>query len=328
MSKSIMYAGVDVGKNEFWVALGTAKPRKFAHSAAGVRALGAHLSKVAGHRRVHLCMEATGIYSQALALRLLTLPNVEVSIVNPAQIKAFARAQLRRTKTDRVDAAVILAFAKSQRPAPWTPESPAAYTLARLVAQRQALDEDVTRWKNRQHAASYDLRAVAEVDRSQAEVVQTLIGERERVEKAIAELLAAEPELAADRAVLQTIIGIGPISSIQLLAYAKGCLTVRTGKEVTAHAGLAPAEHQSGSSVHGKSHLAKQGNVHLRTCLYMPTVTAITHNPVIREFYHRLLAQNKPPKVALVACMRKLLMIARAILISRQPFNPAYQRLT
>lgn len=328
MSKKVMYVGVDVGKDEFWVALETGKPRKFANSAAGVRALGTHLKKVAGCRRVHLCMEATGIYSQGLALRMLTLPNVEVSIVNPAQIKAFARAQLRRTKTDGVDTTVIQAFAQSQRPASWTPESSATYTLARLVAQRQAVDEDLTRWNNRQHAASYDPRAVAEVNRSQAEIVATLTRERARIETAIADLLAAEPELAADRAVLQTIIGIGPISSVQLLAYAKGCLTVRTGKEVTAHAGLAPAEHQSGSSVHGKSHLAKQGNVHLRTCLYMPAMSAIRHNPVIREFYQRLRAQHKPPKVALVACMRKLLIIARAILISRKPFDPAYQALT
>lgn len=328
MSKTMMYVGVDVGKDELWAAMTTTKPRPFPHTKTGVTALSTWIMKAAGDARVHVSMEATGIYSQALAMRLVAHANLEVSIVNPAQINAFARAQLRRTKTDRVDAAVILAFAQSQTPLPWTPEAPAISKLSRLVAHREAVDEDLTRWKNRQHAASDDPRGVKEVDQSQAKMVRMLTRQRATIENAIAALIAAEPALAEDRAVLQTITGIGPVSSVQLLAYAKGRLTERTARQVTAHAGLAPAHRQSGSSVRGKSHIAKQGDMRLRTCLFMPVLSAIRHNPVIREFYHRLLERRKPKKVALVACMRKLLLIARAILISREPFNPAYQPLT
>jgi len=329
MSKQLMYVGVDVGKDEVWATLATTKPKSFAQSTAGVQALRAWMRKNATGARVHVCMEATGIYSQALALRLLTgADDLEVSIINPAQIKAFARAQLRRTKTDQVDAAVILAFAETQTPRPWSPEPSALHTLSRLVAHREALTEDLRRWTNRQHAASCDPRVVQAVDRSQAAIVRILTRELTKIEQALAALMAAEPTLAEQRAVLQTIPGIGPVASLELMAAAKGCLTARTSRQVTAHAGLAPAHRQSGSSVRGHSQIAKQGNVRLRTCLYMPVISAIRHNPVIRMFYQRLRTNGKPKKVALIACMRKLLVIARAILISKKPFDPAYQPLT
>lgn len=112
------------------------------------------------------------------------------------------------------------------------------------------------------------------------------------------------------------------------LAYGGDALTLRTRRQLDAHAGLAPAQRQSGSSVRGKSHIAKQGNARLRKALYMPTLVAGQYNPQLKRYYERLVERGKPKKVALTACMRKLLNLLRAMLIKKTLFNPAYQPLT
>ena len=119
MSKSTFYVGVDVGKDELCVAVEGHKPRSFKHTPCGIKGLYHWTGRLAGEALLHFCMESTGVYSRSLAVRFGSFAGVEVSIVNPAQIAAYAKAQLRRTKTDGVDAAVILSFAQSQKPLPW-----------------------------------------------------------------------------------------------------------------------------------------------------------------------------------------------------------------
>ena len=110
-----------------------------------------------------------------------------------------------------------------------------------------------------------------------------------------------------------------------MLAYGKTALTNYSARALVAHVGIAPRHRQSGISVWGKSHLAKEGDKRLRCILYMSTLVGIVPNPILKKFYQRLLAKGKPKKVALIACMRKLLLIVRAILIKQVPFNPAIQ---
>lgn len=137
-----------------------------------------------------------------------------------------------------------------------------------------------------------------------------------------------DPELAEDMALLTTISGVATRSAAQILAYGGHRLITYSRRQLDAHAGLAPAERQSGTSVRGKSHLAKQGNGRMRRALYMPTLVAVRFNPRLQRFYQRLLEKGKARKVALTACMRKLLNIIRAMLINRKPFDPEYSPLT
>lgn len=328
MSKSIVYAGVDVGKDELWVAMTKRKPRKFANTKAGVKALVNWCRKVVGDAALHVCMEATGVYSQAAAVNLYPLAKVEISIVNPAQIAAFAKAQLRRTKTDSVDARVILEFAQSQSPPVWAPAPKAFQQLYALVKQADAMRDSLARWNNRAHAQSYLCDLPREVKKSQRDVECFFTRQLEKLEKAIDELIKSDDTLKRQVKLLNTIPGIADLTAHRMLAYGKEHLTRRSAKELTAHAGLAPKHRQSGSSIRGKSRLNKAGDRRLRTILYMPTLCAIVHNPIIKKRYQHLLDQGKCKMLAVVACMRKLLLIIQAMLIKNKPFNPEILTLT
>ena len=328
MSKETFYVGVDVGQDEVWAVVVGRKPRSFKQTVSGVRSLRQWVSKAAGNARVHLCMEATGVYSYLLGSRLHPYADTEVSIVNPAQIKAFARAQLRRTKTDQVDARVILAFAISQHPRPWKPESPATQQLYQLVTQLETLKADRQEWRNRLRTQGLVPNLAPRLKKSSTAIIRSFERQIAVVHKQITRLCNADPELRRQVKLLCSVDGFGKLTAVSMLASGKRALTERSDKALTAHTGLAPCHRQSGTSLHGKSTIAKQGDKRLRRILYMPALVASQHNPIIRSFYQRLIQGGKPKKLALVACMRKLLLIARAILISGKPFNPNYQPLT
>lgn len=325
MDNSCVYVGVDVGHETFWAVTAGQKARQFDHTPAGVRALVAWVRRHVGAAvPLHVCCEATGIYSRTLAVRLLAYPLLEVSIVNPAQVAAFGQAQLRRTKTDAVDAQVIFDFACSQRPRPWTPEAPALRELSLLVAQADALRANLRQWQNRIHAHRFAGDAPTAVRHSDTVVVRCLRRQLAQVEGAIRRLWVDDATLSHQVQLLTSIPGVAETTAVRLIAYGKTALTDRSARALTAHAGLAPRHKQSGTSVHGKSRLAKHGHRHLRRSLYMPTLVAIVHNPRLRADYQRLLAQGKPKMLAVAACMRKLLLLAQAVLKNQQPFNPTY----
>jgi transposase len=324
MDKRIEYVGVDVGQEEVWAVMRGAKPRKFQHCGSGIQALGRWAQQRAADAHVHFCMEATGVYSRSVAVRLLDGKHGAVSIVNPAQIAAYGRAQLRRTKTDQVDAQVILSFAQSQQPIPWTPEPPALRQLTQLVSQADVLRVDLQRWGNRRHTQQRTGDLPAMVRRTTTQIIRHLQRQLDRLEREIDTLLASSPELQRQVDLLSSIPGIARLSATRLLAYARGTMTAYPARALVAQAGLAPRHYQSGRSVRGKSRLAKQGDKRLRSTLYMPALVGIVHNPILKTFYQRLLETGKPKKLAIVACMKKLLVISRAILINQKPFNPAF----
>jgi transposase len=328
MSKERLSVGVDVGKDEVMVAIAGQKPKAFGTSQPDMKRLMKWVKSQAGSRGIHIGMEATGVYSSKIALALCAYPGVTVSVINPAQIKAYGRAVLRRTKTDSVDAQLICDFVRSQTPAAWTPPSATQQELKALVTHADAIRDEIRRWANRRHARQHLTHLPAVIATSTAEVVATLTQELATIEAAIMQICQSDTTLAEDMAIAVSIPGIGNRSAAQLLAYGGHALTQRTRRQLDAHAGLAPAERQSGTSVHGKSHIAKAGNARLRRALYMPTLVAVRYNPILKRHYDRHLERGKPKKVALTACMRKLLNILRAMLISRKPFNPAYQPLT
>jgi transposase len=328
MNKSHFCVGIDVGKDELVVAIKQGRPRVFRTSMAEIRRLGRWVLKQAGEQQVHIGMEATGVYSRPVAAVLSLHEQFTVSVINPAQIKAFGRAMLTRTKTDQVDAGVIREFVRSQSPSAWTPPQSVREQLSALVAQADAIRQQIQQWKNRQHAQQHHGNTPRTVTRSTSTIIRWLERERQRLYDAIDRLCQTDTALTEDMALLTTINGVATRSAAQILAYGGDNLITRSRRQLDAHAGLVPAQRQSGTSVRGKSHLAKQGNARLRRALYMPTLVAVQFNPVLKRFYQRLLEKGKPKKVALTACMRKLLNIIRAMLIKRTPFNPKYQPLT
>jgi len=232
---------------------------------------------------------------------------------------------MKRCKTDQIDAEVIRAYAESQKPVVWKPAPKSLQQLTALVTQADAIKDCLGQWRNRHHAQKFTPVLPEEVKKSQQSIERSLTTQLNKVETAITNLCAQESTLAQQVALLCTIPGIADKSAVKLLAYGQDWLTERSAKALTAHAGLAPHHHQSGTSVRGKSRIDKRGNPKLRKTLYMPALVAVHCNPILMKFYQRLLNNGKPKKMALVAAMRKLLLICRAMLITKKSFNPLIQ---
>jgi len=328
MSKDVFYVGVDVGSREVCGSVAGLKARCFAHSGKGIVSLRAWADKTAAGREQHFCLEGTGVYGVSVATLLLREPDTRVSIVNPAQIKAFAKAQLRRCKTDQVDAEVIRQFAEATQPPLWQPPSKEQRQLSELVLLRDQLLAELQQWRNRRHSREYlnDLPTI--VKQTYQGLLRSLRRQLQKVESAITAFVAENAQIAQQVQLLSSIPGIADRSAVQLLAYGQNWLTDVSAKALVAHCGLAPHPKQSGSSLNRGGALDKRGNWRIRKALYMPTITAIRHNPIIKNFYVRLCARGKAKMVAIIAAMKKLLLIARAILKHKKTFNCNLKLLT
>jgi transposase len=310
-----MFVGIDIAKLKFDVALlinGKSKHKVFSNNTEGFAALLSWLEQQdAG--AAHLCMEATGVYYEALAL-YLSDAQYQVSVVNPAQIAAFAKSGLARVKTDKTDAKLIAQFCMAMRPALFVPPSQAVRQLQALVRRLDSLKDLQQQECNRLDVALPVVRPSIE------SVLRTLESEIKALEKIIRRHIDDDPDLRERRDLLDSIPGIGKVTSALLLAEVP-FERHATAKTVTAFAGLNPRPFESGSSVRGKARLSKTGSTRLRSALYMPAIVALQHNPAIRAFYLNLLSKGKPKMLAVAACMRKLLALAFAILKSKQPFR-------
>jgi transposase len=311
--------GIDVAKAKLDVALrrpdGKLRSKVVDNTPDGFVVLSAWLLKQ-GVSELHACLEATGTYWEAVAEYLVDA-GFRVSVVNPAQIKAFGAAQLVRTKTDKADARLIAGFCAAQCPAPWQAPAPAIRELRALVARRNALDTMRTQEKNRLPVAREAVRAGIE---AHLDYLEQAIAE---IEALIREKIDRDPGLKQQRELLDSIPGLGDKTIPVLLSYYGGELRFEKAKEAVAFAGLDPRQHESGSSVRGRPRLSKVGHSALRKALYMPAMVAITKTHWGRVFRDRLRAAGKPPMVIIGAMMRKLVHVAFGVLKSGKPFNPA-----
>ena len=294
--------GIDVSKNTLDTSLlAGAKPRSrsFANSPDGWRQLIAWLAKEKV-RQVHACLEATGRYSLGIALALHEAGHV-VSLVNPAQIRDFARTKLGRNKTDQVDAAHIREYAELFKPRPWTPPSPAVRRLCELQTIRAATVAGLTEWKNRGASGMADDRALA---LAKATIKHFTL---EAVDQAIAETIDNDPELCAKRTLLVSISGVGETLAGIVLAELPGPDVLGSSAAVAAYAGLNPRQHQSGTSINRPARISKIGNAVLRTALSMPALSAMRYNPAVAALVDRLKGRLTGKQIV-VAAMRKLLV--------------------
>lgn len=310
--------GIDVSKAKLDLALkrpnGKFRTQTLANTAEGFAALSAWLGTEA-LSELHVCMEATGTYWEAVAAYLADA-GYTVSVVNPAQIKAFGTASLVRTKTDRVDARLSAAFCLAQCPAPWQAPSVALRELRALVTRRETLQALRIQEHNRLLVAREAVRRGIEAHLRYLEQAIT------EVEAAIRQKIDEDPGLKAQNALLDTVPGLGEKTIPVLLSYYGGPRRFDKAKEAAAFAGLDPRQHESGSSVRGKPRLSKVGHAFLRKALYMPALVTITKTAWGRLFRDRLAAAGKPPRVIIGAMMRKLIHVAFGVLKSGKPFNP------
>jgi transposase len=310
--------GIDVSKAKLDVALrlaeGKFRSKVVNNNAQGFVALSAWLEKHAA-APLQVCMEATGVYWEAVAVYLSDAGHT-VSVVNPAQIKAFGTASLVRTKTDRVDARLIAAFCAAQSPLPWQAPSASLRELRALVARREALEVMRVQESNRLLVARESVHTDIQ---SHLEYLQHAIAE---IEAAIRRKIDDDPDLKQQHALLESIPGLGEKTIPVMLSYYGGPLRFEKAKQAAAFAGLDPRQRESGSSVRGKPRLSKVGHAFLRKALYMPAMVATTRTAWGRALRERLAKAGKPPMVIIGAMMRKLVHVAFGVLKSGKPFNP------
>lgn len=268
---------------------------------------------------VHACLEATSTYGLALAAFLHAAGHT-LSVVNPFQIKAFAQSELRRTKTDKVDAALIARFCRAMAPRPWTPPPSGLAELQALSRRLEALKAMHTQEANRLQVPGTPALVLDSI----RAVLAALEAQISLIERQIDEHLDQHSDLKAQCDLLDSIPGIGHTSAVVLRTELGNPTDYASGRQLAAQAGLVPTQRQSGSSVRGKAHLSKRGNPRLRKSLYWPAITAMSKIARFREFAQRQRNQGKKGLVIISAIMRKLIELAFAILKRGRPFDPNY----
>ncbi len=306
------WVGIDVSKASWDVAIHDRKAvERYASDEDGCRRL---LAAITALPAVHVCVEATGGYERAL-VAALRAQSVAVSVVNPRQIRDFARAAGQLAKTDAIDARMIARYGAVMRPAASESLGEHQEKLRALRTRRQQVSEALVQEKNR-------LGTVVDRDarRSIEDAIEFYRRQLRGLDEQLAQLMEADPEFRRQRALLVSVPGVGATTAAALTAELPelGRLNRRQAARLV---GLAPINRDSGT-LRGKR-LIGGGRATVRKGLYMATLVATKHNPVIRAFYQALLHKGKAKMTALVACMRKLLLILNAIVKTNQPWKYA-----
>lgn len=263
-------------------------------------------------------IEATGGYQRRVVAALVAAGQT-VAVVNPRQVRDFARGLGILAKTDRIDARVIARFGQHAQPRPSEISSEKQAELKELVTRRRQLIELRTAEKNRLEMAS--AKTVSKNIRHMLEQLDKQVGQ---LEEQIGKLLESDPKLSSKAALLDTVPGVGPVTITSLLVEVPELGRLNRG-QIAALVGVAPFNRDSGK-FHGRRAIWG-GRSAVRSVLYMAALTARRCNPLIREFANRLEAAGKPFKVVLTACMRKLLVILNTMLKTNLPWNPKLQSL-
>jgi len=321
----MLFVGIDIAKLTFDVAVlidGQYHNRQFTNTLSGFSQLIKWVSSL--NQCAYFCLEATGIYGLQLAKHLYK-NNQKVVVANPIQTNAFAKMEMARNKTDKADAISISRYCQHLfnqggiEKSLFTPK-PAAFERIQFLVTR--LDQ-LNKLKNQENNR-LDVSLDKAASRSVKSMLTFIDKQIAMIKKEIVTIVKQDKLLTAQVGLLNSINGIADKTAWALLAYIGDISLFNNAKQITSYAGLNPSIAQSGTSIN-RSSLSKMGCARLRKSLYMPALVAVRFNPLMQAFYEKLLAKGKPKKVALVAVMRKLLVIAYGVLKSGKPFDVNYQ---
>ena len=309
-----IYVGIDVAKSQLDIAV---RPMGEQWSVSNdEEGIGHLVSRLKALSPVVVVLEATGGFEKPVVASLATA-GLPVAVVNPRQVRDFARATGRLAKTDRLDAQVLAQFAEAVRPSVRPLPDDQAKALEALLARRRQVVGMITAEKNRLRTAGPHVRQdildhIAWLERDLA-----------KLDAEMGETVRQSPLWREKDQLLRSVPGVGPVLSLTLLAELPelGSLNRR---QIAALVGVAPLNRDSGSQ-RGRRRIWG-GRARLRAVLYMGALAASRHNPVIALFHDRLCAAGKPKKLALTACMRKLLTILNAMVKHQTPWNHADPR--
>ena len=292
----VKYIGIDVSKVHLDVAIEDASPERFENTSPGIKSL---IKRLQAEGDCFVVMEATGGLQFPLAVAL-SEAGLLVAVVNPRQVRDFARAMGYLAKTDAIDACVIQQFAARIKPEPRPLRDEETRELSDLVTRREQLITMLTAEKNRLQTATKRVRKDIKAH------IKWLEKRLSDVDDDLRRAIKTSPLWRAKDNLLQSVPGVGPTTSAKLISSLPE-LGQLNRRQIAALVGLAPFNRDSGA-FRGRRTIWG-GRAHVRAVLYMAALSATKYNPVIRTFYQRLLEKGKRKKVALTACMRKLLTI-------------------
>jgi len=308
-STSSPFVGIDVSKAQLDVAVGQAgEAWQAGNDPLGIQRSVERLRQLSPTRVV---VESTGGLELPLVVELYAA-GLPVALVNPGRVREFARSLGQLAKTDRLDARLLARFAEAIQPPVVRLRAEVEQHLAALMARRRQVLDMLTAEKNRLATTRLNLRARLEKH------IDWLQQELQALNQEIDEFIQQTPEFRHKDHLLRSVPGVGPVTSAILLADLPE-LGRLNRKKIAALVGVAPFNRDSGGR--RGQRWVKGGRVAVRNVLYMATVAAVRFNPVLKAFYTRLVAQGKPKKVALVACMRRLLTILNAMMRDLQPWQ-------
>jgi len=309
------FVGIDVSKTQLDIALRpSGATGSFPNNEPGIKLLVQRLCAV---KPVLIVLEATGGIERTL-VRALVAAELPVAVANPRQVRDFAKATGQLAKTDVLDAQILARFAEAVRPVVRPVPDEIALDLRALIARRRQLIEMLTAEQNRLS------RAPRRVQKGLEAHIRWLEAELKRINEDLDQTIRQRPLWREQEELLKSVPGIGPVVSRTVLAELPE-LGRLNRKQIAALVGVAPLNWDSGT-LRGRRAIWG-GRAHVRTALYMAALAASRRNPVIRQFYRRLRAAGRAPNVALVACMRKLLVILNAILRHHVPWRPVVTQI-
>jgi len=324
--KTIIWAGFDVGKETFSASLdqisenGKAKItllpcRDFKRNPEGITKFFQWAEKFASEKELHIVMETTGCYSQQLTDWInQSHPEVNVTIENSRNIHAFIESLNLPHKTDKLDAQAIARFGTERQPHPTNRPSKTILTIRELSRERTALIKARVELQNRQDTITSSI-----VRKINAQTLATLTMQIKRIEKEIKACIVEDEEILSEVHIMTTMPGVNFVSAYSILAEI-GSLKQYSIKELSAISGLAPRIQQSGSSVHS-SFMSRRSSGRLRQILYLDSVPGVPKIPFLQDFQQRLLAKGKKKMTVRCACMRKMLLMLRSMVVHNRPFD-------
>jgi transposase len=311
MNPAKVYVGIDVAKD--WLDVAQRPGGEAWRVSSDETGIATLIKRLKGLRPALVVLEATGGL-QIPAVAALAAAGLRTVVVNPRQVRQFAGATGRLAKTDAIDAQVLAQFGEAVRPEVRPLPDAATQELSALVNRRRQLIEMLTAEKNRLRLATKKVRPNIEAH------IRWLEGELLDLEGGLGDVIRSSPVWREQDNLLRSVPGVGPVLSSVLLADLPE-LGKLSRKEIAALVGVAPLNRDSGQ-FRGRRQVWG-GRSHVRTALYMAALVASRYNPAIKSFYQRLLSVGKPKKVALTACMRKLLTILNAMMRHQAPWQQA-----
>ena len=313
MNQFPLFVGIDVSKDCLDVAVRpTGEAWQLPHNSRGINDLVERLGELAPQLVV---LEATGGMEMVLAGELAA-SQLAIAVVNPRHVRDFARAAGKLAKTDALDAQVLAHFAEAMRPASRPLPDDASQELRALMARRRQLVEMITAEKNRLRTAAPRIRPKVQ------EHIRWLEESLKDLDRDMEDFMRSSPMWRDKDQLLRSTPGVGPVLSMTLLSDLPELGALNRG-EIAALVGVAPFNRDSGALRGKRTVWGGRGQV--RAALYMAALVATRYNPVLRDFYQRLCEAGKPKKVALTACMRKLLTILNVMVKHNRHWNPAIQ---